>query len=248
MNAISTFSIRRPYFGKPNGFTLIELLTVIAIIGILAAILIPVVGKVRDSARATLCVSNLRQISMAMLVYADENQGIIPTAGGLNEGEQPATDWILWRSALNADGTFNARLSESVLVDYLGGTFSPEIYQCPSDERLAGARTLAYPFSYTLNRALGEGTETADFTQLGGRIHNVADPSLIIMLVEEQAPNDSSAWLEDATLDTLTERHGGRGHVSFVDGHVETVYPEYVNYQGHWDPFAPPGRPYNGRR
>jgi general secretion pathway protein G len=230
-----------------RGFTLIELLTVIAIIGILAAILIPVVGKVRDSARASLCLSNLRQISMAILMYADENQGVIPTAGGINEGEQ-ATDWILWRGALNGDGTFNLKLSQSAIVDYLGGSFSPEIYQCPSDERLGGGQRPAYPFSYTLNRALGEGTGTADFTQLGGRIHNVADPSLIIMMVEEKAPNDSSAWLADATLDTSTERHGGRGHVSFVDGHVETVYPEYVNYAGHWDPFAPPGRPYNGRR
>lgn len=242
------FPIRGSNSIKSKGFTLIELLTVIAIIGILAAILIPVVGRVRDNARASLCLSNLRQISMAMLVYADENRGLIPTAGGLNEGEQAATDWILWRSALNADGTFNTRLSQSAIVDYLGGAFSPEIYQCPSDERLTGGQTLAYPFSYTLNRALGEGSETAPFTQLGGRIHNVPDPSLIVMMVEEKAPNDSSAWLEDATLDTLTERHSGRGHVSFVDGHVEMVYPEYVNYRGHWDPFAPPGRPYNGRR
>lgn len=66
---------------KAVGFTLIELLTVIAIIGILAAILIPVVGKVRDSARAAHCQSNLRQIGLQIHLYADDHDGFLPRAG-----------------------------------------------------------------------------------------------------------------------------------------------------------------------
>ena len=61
-----------------RGFTLIELLVVIAIIAILAAILFPVFAKAREKARQTKCISNQRQIALAVQMYAQENNEILP--------------------------------------------------------------------------------------------------------------------------------------------------------------------------
>ncbi len=64
-----------------RGFTLIELLTVIAIIGVLAGILIPVIGRVRSSARQAQCLSNLRQSAMAITLFAQDNRDRFPGFG-----------------------------------------------------------------------------------------------------------------------------------------------------------------------
>ncbi|EIQ02076.1 prepilin-type N-terminal cleavage/methylation domain-containing protein [Opitutaceae bacterium TAV1] len=69
-----------------RAFTLVELLTVIAIIGILAAILIPVVGKVRKSARRAECISNLRQLVTAAHLYANDNKGNFPIVPDASAG------------------------------------------------------------------------------------------------------------------------------------------------------------------
>lgn len=167
-----------------RGFTLIELLTVIAIIGILAAILIPVVGKVRESARAAICMSNLRQVTVAMLMYADDNNGVIPTAGG---GLSRRSDWIQWRD----DGEDHV-LQDSALVPYLGGAFDPEIFRCPSDENINNDEHYGYPYSYTMNIAI------APRRRLGGRVQLVENPTHLVMLVEEERPNDDAAFLGGA--------------------------------------------------
>lgn len=81
-----------------DGFTLIELLVVIAIIAILAAILFPVFAQARESAYKTTCVSNLRQLGTAFLMYATDYDDLFPCPGGgtqlISSGASPATGWI----------------------------------------------------------------------------------------------------------------------------------------------------------
>lgn len=67
---------------KKNGFTLIELLVVIAVIGLLAGILVPAVGSALDKGRRTQCLDHVKSISTALLGYAGDHRGHLPTVGG----------------------------------------------------------------------------------------------------------------------------------------------------------------------
>lgn len=93
---------------KKHGFVLIELLIVIAMIGILAAILLPALARTREAARRTSCANNLMQIGMAFAMYASENENRLPWGGGHNR----------------------AGVLIKLEAQYLG---VPDVFVCPSD-------------------------------------------------------------------------------------------------------------------
>lgn len=92
-------------YSRRQGFTLIELLTVIAIIAILAAILIPVLGKVRHGANSTKSTSNLRQIGSAVMLYTNQNAGFFPLLNRKAVNGQTPTNGakFYWMQSLEED-------------------------------------------------------------------------------------------------------------------------------------------------
>jgi prepilin-type N-terminal cleavage/methylation domain-containing protein/prepilin-type processing-associated H-X9-DG protein len=98
-------------------FSLVELLVVIAIIGILAALALPVLNRAEESGRATACVSNLHQIGLALQMYVDANNNILP---------------IMYDAPLdtNVMATNNLPNVDIVLKTELGNT---NVLRCPSD-------------------------------------------------------------------------------------------------------------------
>jgi prepilin-type N-terminal cleavage/methylation domain-containing protein len=109
-----------------RGFTLIELLTVMAILAVLAGMLFPVIAKSREQARKTVCMNNLRQIGMALAIYATNHGGAIPTA------ETPNQPWLathhIW------DGTVNPprHLGLGYLHEKFGYGLKGDMYYCPA--------------------------------------------------------------------------------------------------------------------
>jgi len=116
--------------GKSKGFTLVELLVVIGIIAVLIGVLLPSLNKARESARRTACLSNMRQLTTAWLMYANETKGFLVSA---ETGDATAdTHWqegwvkdVPGNPATNTDAAVRA----GALWRY---TPAAEVYRCPS--------------------------------------------------------------------------------------------------------------------
>jgi len=105
---------------RTPGFTLIELLVVIAIIAILAAMLLPALSSAKQRAWTITCNSNLHQISLGMVMFADDANGLYPKSGNS----------IPWNN-LNPDAPTNGWMQQ--IFAY---TQSTNIYRCPSNKLL----------------------------------------------------------------------------------------------------------------
>jgi prepilin-type N-terminal cleavage/methylation domain-containing protein/prepilin-type processing-associated H-X9-DG protein len=197
---------------RRGAFTLVELLVVIGIIAVLIGVLLPVLGRAREQGRSTACLSNLRQLGLAFMMYANDNKGFLPATARGNTFEQ---DWIHWQLTRNLDRSAIAKYLTKVNDD--GRTNSASNYEkslnvnflrCPSDDvkfRVRGdlspfAPSTAYRFSYSMNHYLGTGflyveylrdpnfVDTFSFARArnaAGKITQVRRPSEKVLLFEE---------------------------------------------------------------
>lgn len=151
-----------------KGFTLIELLTVIAIIGILAAILIPTVGRVRESARRAVDSSNIRQIGQASLIYANDNNSQLPgnTSAAVSLGNVTHT-------------TGNCLQTIACQLAYSGGLNDATLWFTGTDAVVTPPTSLSTVISSsgnpTVNTVFGTNVTSVSYSYLAGL--NTGDPS-----------------------------------------------------------------------
>ncbi|MBU6401929.1 MAG: prepilin-type N-terminal cleavage/methylation domain-containing protein [Verrucomicrobia bacterium] len=126
---------------RGNGFTLVELLVVIAIIAILAALLLPALAGAKSRARMVMCLSNKRQLALALRLYADDFRGEVP----FNDGTGGAGNWVA--GMMGWDLSWDVT-NVTVLLDRNFSSLAPytqaaKIYKCTEDHYLSPVQRAA---------------------------------------------------------------------------------------------------------
>jgi len=226
-------------------FTLIELLIVIAIIAILAALLLPSLAKAKEAGHRVNCLSNLKQLNICWVMYADDNGGWLAPNNWidyLNEGAD--TTNMSWCNGDARVDTTTSNIQTGLLYTY---DKSPGIYHCPSDlstivdnsgRPLAQPRTRSYNMSQSVNGlgflvdpALNAGF-AVDVTQpcfaKFSQITNPPPSQLFVFideneqtLVDDQFGYPMINYGDGVWWDMPSNRHDQGGDLSFADGHVE---------------------------
>jgi prepilin-type N-terminal cleavage/methylation domain-containing protein len=193
---------------KAKGFTLIELLVVIAIIAILAAILFPVFAKAREKARQASCASNLRQLGIAIMMYAQDYAGedgeklpcvCLGEDGSCNVSDAPNVDcpfsyWYTFRP---------------VLVPYLSSKSINTCWNCPS--------AASQNAKYGVNDASTWSRSTYYICTIG--INYNRAPSARVL----NTGNDAGYWIMADDYTSNGGNHEAGQNVLYLGGHVRFV-------------------------
>ena len=206
---------------KRRGFTLIELLVVIAIIAILAAILFPVFARARASARQTQCISNLRQLGLALEMYASDYRDLYPWACDSADSHVPEIWAPLpeWQALIPT----MPRLID-VLQPY---TNNRELFRCPADTGYDYLENTHFPVDARPTAFAGVGSSYHWRTEVAF-LHT--GPSLIAHPAETNIMMDGhGSWHGGDTY------RKGRWNVLFGDGHVKSLNYKQLD-EAWWTP------------
>ena len=223
---------RPTYIGNSAAFTLIELLVVIAIIAILAAILFPVFAQAREKARQTTCLSNLKQIGVGMMMYAQDYDDTLVIPDYLIPGT-PLVG-VSWFNSYTYTSPITFEPQKGLLQPYMK---SVAIQDCPTASDIPGNGTLAQSqLAYGLN---------ADylFPFVGGayapaRLGDIRDVAETVLMADAVGFGGSAGNVSLSRTSVLNRpslarrpnfhgRHNGIGNALWVDGHVKAFAPTW---------------------
>jgi len=230
--------------GRRRAFTLVELLVVIAIVTILASLILPALHGAKTRAQTTQCVNNLRQLTLACLVYAADAEDALPYNMGEAEIRRMVAqgEYLNWSSAimnweLDPDNTNTALLARGGIGPELSGV--PQVYRCPDDRAVSDVQANAgWRFrvrSYSMNAMTGNAGE---YTRTGENINNpdyaqffrlsaIPSTARIFLFVEEHPDSINDGYFLNRAgsyewIDLPASYHGGRANFGCADGHVES--------------------------
>jgi len=246
---------------SPSAFTLVELLVVIGIIAILISILLPALNNARKKGNMVKCQSNMRQIGIFMLMFANENKGQLPRPHTVPEcwSVNPKLgDVCIWTHLnANAAGYADLRDGSGVLWRYLKGEAArKELIWCPQDN---GENVGTWPmdpnlgrnYSYSLNQWIMRTSDGQDAgnnpnPKLGIKIASVMPPvAKKIMIMEELAPNDTWCVAPQISGDDMpTARHGSNKALNALRQPDSPAYlnegrANFVFFDGHVESLTP---------
>jgi prepilin-type N-terminal cleavage/methylation domain-containing protein/prepilin-type processing-associated H-X9-DG protein len=192
------------------GFTLIELLVVIAIIAILMAILMPALQRAREQGKRAACLSNLRQLTLAWIMYADDNDGKI-CAANISHSDYG------WVGAMDVSDSISKQIEAmkgGMLYNYCSDL---KLYKCPTGIR---GEMRTYSIVSSMNTNVGgswKGTVLTNKTQIRRPMER------IVFVDEGRITNFAFAayYYEPRWRDMPPLRHGNGTNFSFADMHSE---------------------------
>lgn len=212
----------------PFAFTLVELLVVISIIALLIALLLPALSAARDAARHVQCLSNQRQMGLALHLYADAYAGWLTPRVIHVPGASPN---IRWFHQLMDGGFAGVHDSERIMLQrQQRGT----MWWCPNDRRTEESSGFTAQISYGINRLISDNRSDPDEGDIYGhyRLIDMTVPSEGVVVGdvvdldggERDYTSSRSHFASYSSLpDTIDKRHVGDSTavLLFGDGHAE---------------------------